>query len=429
MTTVIAQSEGMRRALELLEMAAPLNLPLLLIGESGVGRQTLGRHVHEKGPESRGPFVVVNLAAIPESDILASLFGRAPSLSTVPQIGLATAARGGTLLLQNIEDTPSVAQGVLLQMLQSGEVNPVGAAESVSLDARVVATTTPILEDYVTQGRFRADLFYRLNVIPIHVPPLRERREEILPLARHFIDLASSSGTKDLSVSAMDLLLEYPWPGNVQQLKNVVTRACLLTKNSQIDEDDLALERLRPRPASDQIISHLKSKLNEAERQLNTTAALSIAATPIWQGRRFDTDNNLCFVLMPFAQGRDLQRVYLDLVKPTVESCGLHCIRADDIYGVSGIMQSIWEPINRSRVIIAEMTDRNPNVFYELGIAHTLGKPVIMITQSIDDVPFDLKHLRCVEYEYKPHEVRTFTDALVKTLNNVLQTPAPGRML
>jgi len=333
MTMVIAQSETMRHALELLEMAAPLKSPILLIGESGVGRQTLGRLVHEKSPKSRGPFVAVNLAAIPESDILASLFGHIPSLSTIPRVGLATAARGGTLLLQKIEDTPFVAQGVLLEMIQMGEVEPVGAAEAVSFDARVVATSTPILEDYVTQSRFRTDLFYRLNVIPIQIPPLRERREDILPLARHFIDLASPSGTKDLSVSAMNLLLEYSWPGNVQQLKNAV------------------------------------------------------------------------------------------------KSCDLRCIRADDIYGVSGIMQSIWEAINSSRVIIAEMTDRNPNVFYELGIAHTLGKPVIMITQSIDDVPFDLKHLRCIEYEYKPHAIKSFTDALIKTLNNVLRTPAAGRML
>lgn len=331
--------------------------------------------------------------------------------------------------MQNLEDTPSVAQGALLEMIQMGEVKPVGAAEAVPFDARVVATTSPILEDLVAQGRFRADLFYRLNIIPIHIPPLRERHEDILPLARHFIDLASPSTIKELSVSAMDLLLEYPWPGNVQQLKNVITRACLLTGDSQISEHDLALDRLRPRPAADQIISHLKSKLSEVERQINTMAALSIAATPIWQGRRFNINNDLCFVLMPFAQEMDLQRVYLNHVKPTVEGCGLRCIRANDIYGVSGIMQSIWEAINSSRVIIAEMTGKNPNVFYEPGIAHTIGKPVIMITQSIDDVPFDLKHLRCIEYEYKPHTINILTDTLVKTLNDVLRTPALGSLL
>jgi hypothetical protein len=126
---------------------------------------------------------------------------------------------------------------------------------------------------------------------------------------------------------------------------------------------------------------------------------------------------------MPFAEDRDVQAVYRNHVKSVVEDrCGLRCERADDICGVHAVMQSVWESINRARLIIAEMTGRNANVFYELGIAHTLGKPVIMITQCIDDVPFDLRHLRCVAYEYKPGRIDKFQESLERTIKTVLAT-------
>jgi hypothetical protein len=126
---------------------------------------------------------------------------------------------------------------------------------------------------------------------------------------------------------------------------------------------------------------------------------------------------------MPFGEGHDLQRVYRNHVKPVVGQLGLVCERADDLYDVRAVMQNVWESINRARVIIAEMTERNPNVFYELGIAHTLGKPVIMITQSIEQyVPFDLKHLRSIEYQFKPGEIEKFEQALRRTIQTVLST-------
>jgi hypothetical protein len=126
---------------------------------------------------------------------------------------------------------------------------------------------------------------------------------------------------------------------------------------------------------------------------------------------------------MPFGEGHDLQRVYRNHVQPVVGQLGLVCERADDLYDVRAVMQNVWESINRARVIIAEMTERNPNVFYELGIAHTLGKPVIMITQSIEQyVPFDLKHLRSIEYQFKPGEIEKFEQALRRTIQTVLST-------
>ena len=126
---------------------------------------------------------------------------------------------------------------------------------------------------------------------------------------------------------------------------------------------------------------------------------------------------------MPFADQNDIQIVYSDHIKNVIENrCGLRCERADDIYDISGIMQSVWESISKASIIIADLTNRNPNVFYELGIAHTLGKPVIMITQSMKFVPFDLRHLRCILYEYKPKNIKKFELILEKTVRSVLSS-------
>jgi hypothetical protein len=149
----------------------------------------------------------------------------------------------------------------------------------------------------------------------------------------------------------------------------------------------------------------------------------SISADPIWEGRWFPVENDYCFVLMPFADVKDLQRVYTNHVKPIIEGrCYLRCERADDIHDVSGVMQSVWESISRARIIIADLTERNSNVFYELGIAHILGKPVIMITQSMNYIPSDLRHLRCIVYEYKPSSINRFEDTLEKTVQRVLSS-------
>lgn len=422
----LAESQSTKETLKLADVIAPQKMTILLVGEPGVGRHSLARYVHAKSSVP-GPFVSANLAvSAEEADNL--LFGDLPprpksEQQTRARVGLVQSANGGTLFLQNIEEMPPSVQTHFFEFIHTGVVSLLGGPKLLQFDVRIIASASLLLEEYVRSGRFRADLYYRLNVIPIGIPPLRERRDDILPLARHFITSAPTGTRKELSVSAMELLVEYSWPGNIQQLKNVITRACLLSSRSVIDGSDLALDPIRPRPAADQVIVELKTRLDRAEERLATLSALSIVASPIWENRRFNTENELCFVLMPFAGIDDLQKVYGEHIKPTVEKSGMRCIRADDIYDVSGVMQSIWETINKSRVVIAEMTGRNPNVFYELGIAHTLGKPVIMITQSMDDVPSDLRHLRCIKYEYKPRAIERFEDALIKTLTTILQTP------
>jgi hypothetical protein len=160
------------------------------------------------------------------------------------------------------------------------------------------------------------------------------------------------------------------------------------------------------------------------QKEFDALRATSINAQPIWQGKRFRTWHDYCFVLMPFGDIHHLQTVYQDHVKAIIERCGLRCERADDIYDVSGVMQSVWEGINRARVVVADLTERNANVFYELGIAHTLGKPVIMLSQSIDFVPFDLRHLRCIVYTYTPRGATQLEQALERTMKTLLSNSA-----
>lgn len=143
----------------------------------------------------------------------------------------------------------------------------------------------------------------------------------------------------------------------------------------------------------------------------------AMTVEPIWRGRKFPVEDDLCFVLMPF---RDpLNEIYQDHIKPTVEGFGLRCQRADDIYNVNSIMEDVWEQVCRARVLVAELTERNPNVFYELGMAHTIGKNAILIAQNIEDVPFDLRHQRVIPYQYTPRGVGRLREALLRTLQRI----------
>src|SRR5262245_14282766 len=241
---LVAASPQMAQVLELVGRVAPTDATVLIHGESGVGKEVIAKALHHASTRARGPFVAINCAALPENLLESELFGHVRGAFTgaaTAKKGLFEEAHGGTLLLDEIgEMTPSL-QAKLLRTLQSGEVRPVGSTQASLVDVRVVAATNRDLEQMIRQGGFREDLFYRLNVISLAVPPLRERREDITRLAEHFLArLAERQGrVLRLSPAAMDRLLRYPWPGNVRELENAMERTAILARGDVIEPEDL----------------------------------------------------------------------------------------------------------------------------------------------------------------------------------------------
>ncbi len=220
---------------------APLDAPLLIEGETGTGKERLAKALHESGSRRSKPFVAINCGAMPESLIESELFGYAPGTFTGARSkgmrGLIQQADGGTLFLDEIGDMPLLLQAKLLRVLQEGEVRPLGSTETHKVDVRIVAATHRDLRSQVENGLFREDLFYRLSHFPIELPPLREREEDILRLARHFADKACAFLQRDLcrwSDAALERLAGYAFPGNVRELKGLVERAVLLCEGGEL---------------------------------------------------------------------------------------------------------------------------------------------------------------------------------------------------
>jgi DNA-binding NtrC family response regulator len=234
------RSRAYQQVLDLCDRVAPFDTPVLVTGESGVGKEVLARHLHERSPRAGGPFLAVNCAALPETLLEAELFGHTAGAFTGAvrdRLGLFAEARGGTLLLDEIGDMPAALQVKLLRVLQEKEVLRLGESVPRRIDVRLVATTNRDLEQAVAQGAFRDDLFYRLSVIEVRVPPLRERPEDILPLARLFVRaLARRLKLPNLRLDAacLDRLQRYPWPGNVRELQNALERAAVLSHDGLI---------------------------------------------------------------------------------------------------------------------------------------------------------------------------------------------------
>jgi DNA-binding NtrC family response regulator len=240
--TLIGSSEPMRRVQKTIGLAADSDTTVLILGETGTGKELVARALHEHGRRKHKPFVAVNCAAIPADLLESELFGHMKGAFTgaaADRTGAFREADGGTLFLDEIGDMPPTMQAKILRALQERIVTPVGG-KPVPVDARVVAATHRDLPSLVAQGAFRGDLYYRLNVVPIVLPPLRERRTDITPLAKHFLNAARTHGdTKQLSAAAATLLLEHSWPGNVRELRNVIECACVLVRGEVIDAGDL----------------------------------------------------------------------------------------------------------------------------------------------------------------------------------------------
>ena len=248
---IIGTSLAWRRTMDIVIQAAPSEATVLLLGESGTGKELLARAVHENSARVKAPFVAVNCAAIPESILEAELFGYEKGAFTgasTARDGRFEAAHGGTLFLDEIGEISRHVQVKLLRVLQEGEIERLGGGgKSRRIDVRVVAATNVNLAEEVKAGRFREDLFYRLNVIPVSVPPLRDRRDDIPLLAQHFVQVYAEKNGKAISgcsPSALERLTEYGWPGNVRELENAIERAVVLTRanHSAIDDDALPRE-------------------------------------------------------------------------------------------------------------------------------------------------------------------------------------------
>ena len=240
--------------LRLAETVAPTDSTVLIQGESGTGKEVLARFVHDLSNRSEGSFLSINCGALPEGLLESELFGHVKGSFTGAvrdKLGLFAAAEHGTFFLDEIGETTPATQVKLLRALQHREVIPVGATDAVPVNARLIAATNRDLDEEIKTGRFRSDLYYRLNVISIHLPPLRQRRDDIPLLAEHFLSriaAARNEPPKRLHASAVEVLQEYQWPGNVRELENALERAVILCTNDQIGVD-LLPERVTTRRA------------------------------------------------------------------------------------------------------------------------------------------------------------------------------------
>lgn len=244
---MVAEDRRSRELLSVANRVARTDATVMIAGESGTGKEVLARHIHDRSQRAKGPFVAINCAAIPENMLEAMLFGYEKGAFTgayQSHAGKFEQAQGGTLLLDEISEMDLALQAKLLRVLQEREVERLGGRNVISLDVRVIATTNRTLRDEVAAGRFREDLFYRLNVLPLRIAPLRERPRDILPIAQRLIERHCPPGrpVPTLCPDAEQRLLSHPWPGNVRELENVLQRAIILMSGDCIETADLHFE-------------------------------------------------------------------------------------------------------------------------------------------------------------------------------------------
>ena len=247
---LIGQSPPMRKLIDQLERVADTETSILITGETGTGKELVAQALHRRSRRQKGPFVAVNCAALPDALLESELFGHKSGAFTDAKTehkGLFFQANGGTLFFDEIGDFPLTLQPKLLRSLEERRVRPIGGTSELAFDARIIAATNRDIETAVEENRFREDLYYRINVIQIDLPPLRERGTDILLLAQHFVEqyaIRSDKQIAGISNSASEKLLNYTWPGNIRELRNIIERAVVLTRYEKISVDDLP-EKIR----------------------------------------------------------------------------------------------------------------------------------------------------------------------------------------
>jgi DNA-binding NtrC family response regulator len=263
---IVGRSDALIPVFDLVRKVAMTSANVLIQGETGTGKELIARSIHFNSDRAGKPFLAMNCGALPEGVLESELFGHVRGAFTgaiADKMGLFRSAAGGTILLDEIGDTPPSVQAKLLRVLQEHEVTPVGASAAIRFDARILAATNKHLADEVAAGRFREDLFYRLNVVEIDVPPLRARRDDIPLLAKHFIARYSRSqniAKKELSSDALAALESYRWPGNVRELEHVLERAFILS------DGDIGLDSLPAKIVGDANASQPRATLEDVER-------------------------------------------------------------------------------------------------------------------------------------------------------------------
>lgn len=292
---MVGRSQAMQGVYRMITRVLRNDLTVLVLGESGTGKELVAEAIHQLGHRKTGPFVAVNAAAIPGELIESELFGHEKGAFTgaIGQaIGKFEQANGGTLFLDEIGDMPPDAQTRLLRALQSGRIRRVGGRQEIAIDVRIIAATNRDLTPMIRDGRFREDLFYRLNVVPIQLPPLRERTEDIEPLTRHFLGLAAGEGlpSRTIDRGAMAELRAHPWRGNVRELRNGVYRLALMAREEVIDaqtvRDVLGQELLQPVGKNGSAFSQTLDRWIGEERPAEGTlyhSALSAFEKPLFE--------------------------------------------------------------------------------------------------------------------------------------------------
>lgn len=247
-TDFVASSPALANALNLASRVAKTDASAMLMGESGVGKELFAKFIHKNSPRKDGPFIAINMAAIPENLIESELFGFEKGAFTdasAMKKGQFELASGGTLFLDEIGEMPLNLQPKLLRAIQEREITRLGATKSLKIDVRIVSATNANLPAMISEGKFREDLFYRLNTVPVAIPPLRERKEEILPIAERFLRQSCEEfnlGAKSFSEAAVKELENYDFPGNIRELISVVQRAAILSEGEEIQPGDLFLQ-------------------------------------------------------------------------------------------------------------------------------------------------------------------------------------------
>ncbi len=295
---IIARSKAMQELLSLVDRVAVADSPVLITGESGTGKEIFAQAIHQAGPRADKPFVAVNCGAIPENLLESELFGHIKGSftdATKDRIGLFQEADGGTLFLDEVGELSLPLQVKLLRAIQEQEIRPVGASATLRVDTRILAATARDLSQAATAGSFREDLFYRLNVLPMYIPPLRKRAEDIPPLLDHFLIALTARKNRErpeVNPEFMDALMKYSWPGNVRELENLIERVLVLSSHSTLGLNDLP-ENIRQNLSLDSEAVGHESDLDLKTQIRNLEAVVIERALKQCEGNRSEAARRL----------------------------------------------------------------------------------------------------------------------------------------